>query len=73
MNVIDQIHCLKYFTSELVIRSYFENFRIIEVPVTHFKRKQGSTNVFPIRGIPCVVIEELIGLLKLKRELGSKK
>ena len=73
LKVVDMIHCLKYFTSELVIRSYFENFRIIEVPVTHFKRKQGSTNVFPIRGIPFVVIEELIGLLKLKKELGSKK
>src|SRR3989344_1571623 len=45
--VVNDIHCLKYFTSELVIRAHFQGFRIKEVPVMHCKRKKGSTNVFP--------------------------
>ena len=72
-DVLKDIHCLKYFTSELVVRSYLLNFRIKEVPVTHFKRKKGSTNVFPIRRIPAVIVEELEGLFRLNRDLKSKK
>lgn len=67
--VVNDIHCLKYFTSELVIRSYFKGFKIKEVPVTHFERKAGSTNVFPVRRIPFVIVEELIGLFKLKTDI----
>lgn len=69
---IDEIHCLKYFTSELVIRSHLKGFRIKEVPVTHYKRKAGSTNVFPLRKIPGVIFEEMTGLLRLKKELRGK-
>lgn len=72
LKIGEQVHCLKYFTSELVVRSYCEGFKIIEVPVAHFKRKKGSTNVFPIRRIPSVMVEELIGLFKLKRELTKQ-
>lgn len=71
LKLVGRIHCLKYFTSELVARAYCEGFKIMEVPVAHFKRKKGSTNVFPVRRIPLVVVEELIGLFRLKRELGK--
>ncbi|MBS3110768.1 glycosyltransferase family 2 protein [Candidatus Woesearchaeota archaeon] len=71
--VVNDIHCLKYFTSELVIRAHYQGFRIKEVPVMHFKRKKGSTNVFPIRRIPSVVMEELVGLLKLRMDHKLKK
>ena len=64
--VVRDIHCLKYFTSELVIRSHCRGYRIKEVPVMHFKRKKGSTNVFPIRRIPLVIWEELRGLIRLR-------
>ena len=71
--VVKDIHCLKYFTSELVIRSHFKGYKIKEVQVTHFKRKKGSTNVFPIRRIPAVVFEEIIGLLRLRNDPNLKK
>ncbi len=71
--VVKDIHCLKYFTSELVIRSNKKGYKIKEVPVIHFKRKKGSTNVFPIRKIPFVVVEELVGLFKLYSDLKRKK
>ncbi|GAG22727.1 unnamed protein product, partial [marine sediment metagenome] len=69
---MDQIHCLKYFTSELVIRSHFKNFKIKEIPVTHYKRKIGSTNIFSIKSIPRVVLEEMKGLFKLHKELNHQ-
>ncbi len=68
---LDEIGCLTYFTSELVIRAHKKEFKIKEVPVTHYKRKIGSTNVFPWRRIPGVIIEELIGLLKLRKDIKS--
>lgn len=71
-SVLRDIHCLKYFTSELVIRAYYQNFKIKEVPVAHLEREKGNSNIFPIRRIPSVVIEESIGLFKLKSELTSK-
>lgn len=71
-SVLRDIHCLKYFTSELVIRAYYQNFRIKEVPVTHLEREKGKSNIFPIRRIPSVIVEEFTGLCKLKSELKSK-
>ena len=70
--VLKDVHILNYFASELMIRSYYEGFRIIEVPVTHWKREGGSSNVFPIKRMPRVIIEELIALYKFKKDLGSK-
>lgn len=70
--VMHKMNCLKY-SSELIVRAYYENFKIKEVPVKHFKRKKGSSNVFPIWKIPIVIMEELMGLIRLKKELGSKK
>jgi glycosyltransferase involved in cell wall biosynthesis len=67
--VVKDIKHLKYFTSELVIRASHAGFKIKEVPVTHFERKEGSTRVFPIRRIPKVVVEELTGLLRLRKDL----
>lgn len=71
--VSKDVHQLSYFVSEFVVRSYYKGFKIIEVPVIHHKRKKGSSNVFPIRGIPAVIIEELVGVYKLKKELGYKR
>jgi ubiquinone/menaquinone biosynthesis C-methylase UbiE len=70
---LHEINCLTYFTSELVIRSSVKKFKIKEVPVMHYKRKVGCTNVFPLRRIPGVVVEEFIGLLKLKKDIMSKE
>jgi glycosyltransferase involved in cell wall biosynthesis len=70
--VVGDIHCLKYFTSELVIRAHYKGFKIKEVPVRHFERKKGSTNVFPIRRIPFVVLEELVGLIRLRMDRKLK-
>jgi|SRR3989344_3168374 len=70
--VLKDVGVLSYFTSEFVIRAYYNGFRIIEVPVTHWKREGGNSNVFPVRKIPSVVIKELIALYKFNKEIKSK-
>ena len=70
--VLKDVGVLSYFTSELVIRSYYEGFRIVEVPVSHWKREGGNSNVFPIKRIPSVILEELISLYKFNKVMKSK-
>ncbi|MBU2633768.1 MAG: glycosyltransferase family 2 protein [Nanoarchaeota archaeon] len=70
--VLKDVNVLNYFTSELIIRSYYEGFKIIEVPVSHWKRQGGSSNVFPMIRIPKAILEELIALYKFNKELKSK-
>lgn len=72
-DVLKDVRHLSYFGSEFVVRSYFKGYKIIEVPVIHHKRKKGSSNVFPIRKIPLVIMDELMGLYKLNKELKNKK
>jgi len=70
--VLKDVGVLSYFTSELVVRSYYNGFRVVEVPVTHWKREGGNSNVFPVKRIPSVILEELIALYKFRKELNSK-
>ena len=70
--VVKEVGVLSYFTSEFVVRSYYKGFKIVEVPVTHWKREGGNSNVFPVRKIPSVVIKELIALYKFNKEIKSK-
>lgn len=67
--IVKDIHCFQYFTAEFIVRSFYKNFQIKQVGVTHLKREKGNTNVFPIRKIPRIVVQELIGMYKLYREL----
>jgi len=71
--IIPDIKFLSFLTSELVIRANRLGYKIIEVPVDHFKRKEGTTNVFKFYKLPSIVLREFIGLFKLKHELTSKK
>lgn len=68
-----KIHCLKFFTSELVVRAYNDNFRIKEVPVNHVKRKGSKTSIFRIHKLPFIVAGELVGLAKLFFEMKNGK
>ena len=71
--IIPSLNCLSYFTAELVIRAHNMGYKIIEVPVSHLKRKKGATNVFKIYKIPNIVIREFIGIFKLMSEISKLK
>lgn len=67
--IVPNIQYLSYLTSELVIRAHDIGYKIIEVPVDHFKRKEGTTHVFKFHKLPVIILKEFIGLFKLKYEL----
>jgi glycosyltransferase involved in cell wall biosynthesis len=46
------------------------NLAVIEVPVTHRNRAQGETQVYTFKRLPKIVQTHLIGLFKLKKEIG---
>lgn len=68
--IVPDIKYLSYLTSELVIRAHSLGYKIIEVPVHHFKRKEGATHVFKIYKLPAIILKEFIGLFKLKHEIA---
>ena len=69
--IMPKLSSLSYLTSELVIRAHYLGYKIVEVPVDNFKRLTGTTNVFHLHKIPKLMFKELIGLFKLKLDIGK--
>ena len=64
-----RLKTLSYFTSELVLRAHYAGYKIIEVPVHHYRREKGKSNVFHLNKIPGIILKELKGLVRLRKEL----
>lgn len=58
-----------FFTAEFVVRCHQAGYRICEVPVPHYSRKLGSTNIFFVSSIPLIVLQQLRGIWRLRQEL----
>ncbi len=72
-SVIDETGTLKHcIASEFTVRAYKKGFRIREVPVAHIPRQFGTTKSFSLSRLPKVVWEMLVGLVKLRVEIGSR-
>lgn len=59
-----------FFTAEFVVRCHLAGYRICEVPVPHYSRKEGSSNIFFISKLPLIVLQQLRGIWRLYRELS---
>lgn len=57
------------FWTEFTIRACKKGFKMIEVTITHKNRAWGSTRVYKPSRIPRVVFSQLLGMLRLWREL----
>ena len=44
---------------------------VVEIPVTHLVRKEGSTQVYKLKKMPKIVYSHLLGLARLRRELRN--
>lgn len=71
--ILPTIRHLGFFTAEFVIRSHDAGHRIIEIPVTHFRRQLFSSTIFRIEKLPYIISRELIGIAKLFFEIRLKK
>ena len=71
--IAPQVRHFAFFTAEFVVRSHLAGYRICEVPVPHYSRKEGATNIFFISKIPLIVLQQLRGIWRLYRELSAQK
>jgi glycosyltransferase involved in cell wall biosynthesis len=62
-------YMMESFWTEFTIRAYKKGFKIVEVPVTHRPRLDGTTRVYKPWKIPKIVTSQLHALLKLYNEL----
>jgi len=60
------------FWTEFVVRACNNNIKIVEVEIQHSRRLKDETVVYKKSKIPKIVIKQLSGLIKLKRELTGK-
>ena len=57
------------FWWEFYARAHYQNIKIIEEPVKHFDRKYGNSVVFKFTKLPKIAITNLLGLLRLRRDI----
>jgi glycosyltransferase involved in cell wall biosynthesis len=57
------------FWWEFFARAEAAGLSIVEVPVEHRAREAGRTQVYRLRRLPRIVLEHLVGLFRLRREL----
>ena len=60
------------FWTEFIVRACNKNLKIVEVKVQHSKRLKGETVVYKKSKIAKIVINQLFGLVKLKKEITDR-
>jgi glycosyltransferase involved in cell wall biosynthesis len=68
--IAPQVRHFAFFTAEFVVRCHLAGYRICEVPVPHYSRKEGASNIFFIPKIPGIVMQQLRGIWRLRQELA---
>ena len=72
IEIAPDVRHFAFFTAEFVVRCHRAGFRIVEVPVTHYMRKEGSTKIFFISKLPVIVLRQLRGILRLYGEISAQ-
>jgi glycosyltransferase involved in cell wall biosynthesis len=70
--IAPQIRHMSFFTAEFVIRSHYAGYRIKQVPVRHYARKIGSTNIFYISKLFFICFEQFAGMLRMREEFRQR-
>lgn len=71
--VLPEVESLKYsFWAEFSIIAYRRGFRILEVPVSHRPRLNGSTSIYAWKRLPKILSVQIVGLLKLAHRLAHQ-
>jgi dolichol-phosphate mannosyltransferase len=73
VKVLPEVTSLRYsFLAEFSILAYRKGFRILEVPVVHQARINGSTSIYSWNRLPWIVSHQVVGLLRLARRLNQR-
>lgn len=71
-SIVEEVKFLEYsFWSEFTIRAFKKGFRLLEVPIQHRRRFSGSTKLYTPSKLLKIIIFQLVGLLKLWKELRT--
>lgn len=70
--IAPHVRHFSFFTAEFIVRCHQAGYKIVEVPVLHYSRKQGATNIFFISKIPLIVLQQLRGIWRLYKELSAQ-
>jgi dolichol-phosphate mannosyltransferase len=72
-SVTEDVSLLPYsFWTEFTVRAFKKGFDIVEVPVVHKRRLNGDTRLYKLNKLSWIVISQLIGLSKLRKELKGR-
>ena len=70
--IAPKIRHMSFFTAEFVIRAHYAGYRIKQIPVRHYARKIGSTNIFYVSKLFFICFEQLAGMLRMRREFQEE-
>jgi glycosyltransferase involved in cell wall biosynthesis len=70
--IAPKIRHMSFFTAEFVIRAHYAGYRIKQIPVRHYARKIGSTNIFYISKLFFICFEQLAGMLRMRQEFREQ-
>lgn len=66
-NVLYDVTSLKYCVmSEFILRAHLADYRIKEIPVSHYPRKFGKTTIFKPIKLPFIILGLIKGLFEIK-------
>jgi dolichol-phosphate mannosyltransferase len=72
--VLEETRFLDYsFWTEFTVRAYAKGFKLVEVPVIHRNRLNGSTRLYGSDKLLNIVVKQLVGLFKLWKEINAQK
>jgi len=65
--VLPEVQDMEYCVmSEFILKSFLSGYKIKEIPVDHFSRRHGSTNIFKPRRLPFIIAKTIKDLLHIK-------
>lgn len=60
------------FWTEFTVIALKRGLSLVEVPITHRRRQRGSTNVYKLSKTPSIIYRQIIGLIRLWRDIKSR-
>jgi glycosyltransferase involved in cell wall biosynthesis len=70
--IAPKIRHMSFFTAEFVIRAHYAGYRIKQIPVRHYARKIGSTNIFYVSKLFFICFEQITGMLRMREEFREQ-